>query len=213
MRAAVLDAFFPFTDTFEGNLGFMYLDRVGLVTTGRGHLMDPLPGYAGSMGWAKPDGTPATGNDISAEWLRIKALQSIRDQGGMAYKKYATLFLSPADVDRLTIGKRDTLWAQFRARPCFRDCETWPADAQLGGLSMCWAMGAGFDFPKFAYAASQRDWRTCAAECEATQFPRPVQRNAANKTLFNNAKFAELVGDFETLSYPKVLMPAAGGGV
>jgi hypothetical protein len=67
--------------------------------------------------------------------------------------------------------------------------DDWPADAQLGLLSMSWAMGPGFKFPAFDAAVTDLDFARAATVCSinSTNNPGVVPRNAANKQLFGNA--------------------------
>jgi hypothetical protein len=73
----------------------------------------------------------------------------------------------------------------------FADWDSWPADAQLGVLSMAWAMGAGFPahFPAFSAACKNGDWNLAAANCHINDAGNPGvrPRNDENVTLFKNA--------------------------
>jgi GH24 family phage-related lysozyme (muramidase) len=187
MKTSVREAFPTFTDTFEGKLAFMYLDVKGLVTTGRGNLIDPVPA-AHAIPWKHGVNGPfATGDQITAEWIKVKSLQSMRTRGGVAYGAVTELRMSEEDIDALTFGKLDEMYAYLGRR--FRDLDEWPADAQLGLLSMAWAMGPGFHFPNFEAAARNTAWTVCADECKMNADGNPglIPRNAANKKLFLNA--------------------------
>lgn len=202
MRDAVKAAFNAFTDRFEGHVSFMYCDVLGLVTTGRGNLIDPMP-MALPLPWQKPDGTLATPAEITAEWNRIKGLQSIKMRGGYAYKPYATLFLSNDGIDALCLAKVVQFEGILRGR--FPGWDDWCADAQLGVLSMSWAMGAAFNFPAFVRCANSGDWAGAAANCtiNPTGNPGVIPRNTANRILFGNAAAVAAKGaDPETLFYP-----------
>jgi hypothetical protein len=205
VRASVLAAFPKFTTGFEGHLNFMYLDQhVGpdgspdpLVTTGDGDLIDPV-GAALVLPWVHADGTTASSDEVTAEWTKIKSLKDLAPYGGNAFRDYTTLHLTE---EAIASKVRAQLLANERIlRNYFPDWDDWPADAQMGALSMAWAMGAGFPdgYPKFTQAANRGDWATAAAESTITRNP-PRDRNAADKLLFLNAAASN---DPETLYYP-----------
>ncbi len=217
MKDAVRAYFPAFSDVFEGNLGFMYTDSLGLVTTGRGnlvdngrarsHITDDIGPCSPAMALGLPFrqaytgdnfGALATAEQISAEWWRVKKMwpkvQSV------ACGKYTSLRLTQPDIDALTYSKLDEMWAHLLTR--FTDAEEWPADAQLGLLSMAWAMGPSFSFPRFQQAARARDFRGASLECQMTSGAVPVARNKANVILFVNAA---KTADPDVLNYPTAL--------
>jgi len=203
MKPAVRGSFIAFTEKFEGKCSWMYLDSIGLVTTGRGNLIDPISAALG-LPWKQTSGgnfgADATQDQIVAEWTRVKGLQVMAKGGGYAFSKVTTLRLHPDDVDALTFGKADEMWARLLVR--FPGLDTWPCDAQLGVLSMAWAMGPMFDFPHFLFAANlddEPDFVKMSVECVMTKPPVPVARNAANVQLFLNASKA---ADPDTLYWP-----------
>ncbi len=200
MRPSVRAAFLKFTSQFEGTVPFFYCDVLGLVTIARGSLVDPIS-TALDLPLMQSDGTRANRNEIAAAWRAVKSRQDLRAHGGMAYGGLTTLRLTPAAMDTLTYDKLDANEAQLIAR--FEGYAGWPADAQLGLLSMAWAMGPAFHFPKFALAVAQQDFATASVECQIGQPPVPHERNAANALLFANAGHVvayEL--DYDTLYYP-----------
>src|SRR5271165_5756769 len=209
MKPAVRASFVAFTVPFEGSVSWMYLDILGLVTTGRGNLIDPVSQALG-LPWKQTSGgnfgADATQDQIVAEWTRVKGLQVMAKGGGYAFSKVTTLRLHPDDVDALTFAKADEMWAKLLVR--FPGLASWPCDAQLGVLSMAWAMGPMFAFPHFAQAANDPagpDFVKMSVECIMTKPPVPAARNAANVNLFLNASRA---ADPDVLYWPSVL-PAA----
>lgn len=186
MRDSVIKAFPAFTQRFEGCLRYMYLDVLGLVTTGRGNLIDPLP-MALPLPWKHGDGTPANQEEITEEWQQIKARSSLDKAGGGAYFHLATLLLDQVDVDKLTVKKAMQMDSVLKGR--FPEWDIWPASAQLGALSLAWACGPRFHYPRFEAAAHNQDWVICAEECtiNSTNNPGVMPRNAANKRLFRAA--------------------------
>ncbi|HTQ45372.1 MAG TPA: hypothetical protein VMI75_21590 [Polyangiaceae bacterium] len=192
MTPEVIDAFDDFTDRFEGRVGYMYTDIYGLVTTGRGNLIDPgareslvgaSPSMALGLGWHRStgDATIATDEEVVEAYWAVKrawpATQSTRCESLTSVRLYLS------DINRLTAAKRTQLWTQLLGR--FPDVDAWPSPAQLGLLSMAWAMGAYFAFPRFEEAARAADWARCAAECPIRDGS--AARNAANVELFLGA--------------------------
>jgi len=219
MRPSARAGFVPLTDDFEGCLNHMYTDSIGLVTTGRGNLIDPgrarnaatdpqngsSSARAKALPWQMPDGSLAGPVTVDAAFWDVKnAWPSVQS---VACARLTSIRLSRAAVDSLTLSKLDQIWTQLVGR--FPYLPTAPADAQLGHVSMAWAMGAGFQFPHFQAAAAQGDWNTCATECQMTRPPVPVRRNAANRRLFTNATLA---ADPDVLYYPRDLAAEAAQG-
>lgn len=183
MRDAVRNAFVTFTTGFEGMVTFMYLDDLGLVTTGMGNLIDP-EAYALNLPWIIPGRGPATTAEVRHAWEAVKARQDLRMRGGMAFRNLSVPRLAQANVDALVQGKLAANEHELiRFFPSF---EAWCADAQLALLSMAWGMGADFapKFPAFCKAvnAAPPDWLTAATECHESNGA--IARNLANKRLF-----------------------------
>jgi hypothetical protein len=80
---------------------------------------------------------------------------------------------------------------------------------------MSWALGSGFDFPKFVAAVNRPrpDFKAAAAASFIYDPGNPIGgRNAANRQLFLNAAHAVERGhDISTLFYPQALQAAALG--
>jgi len=206
MRQSVRDAFRDFSTRFEGCLNFPYLDVLGLVTTGIGNLIDPVE-LALGLPW-EIDGAPATADQIRDGWHLVKNRQEKRGRGGWAFAQDSSLRLTPAGIDELLARKLDEVDAYLARR--FSGYATWPADAQLGTLSMAWAMGPAFQFPKFAFAVEALDFTTAADECRMNAAGNPglAPRNTANRLLFLNAAAVLAYGwDADTLWYPAALGP------
>lgn len=206
MRDAVRQAFQAYTERFEGAVRWMYLDVRGLCTTAIGNLIDPIETALG-LPFVRPDGMPATRDEIATEWRRVKALQSMAKLGGYAFRNVTTLRLTPAGVVDIVDAKLDAVDKQLAAR--FSGYKDWPADAQLGTLSLAWACGAAFRFTRFEAAVSALDFDTAARESQmdATGNPGLRPRNAAQLVLFSNAARVLAGGDYspETLYWPEAL--------
>lgn len=165
----------------------MYLDVLGLVTTGMGNLIDPMSTALG-LPWVDETGTQGSQNDIAAEWQAVKSNGALAHQGAQAAKAVTRLRLGDADIQALVLDKLDRNEGILKSYAAFANFDNWPADAQLALLSMAWAMGPGFGpgFPHFAQAVSANDFATAAGDCEmnASGNPGLVRRNAANRQAF-----------------------------
>jgi hypothetical protein len=234
MRQVVRTAFPGFTDSFEANLMFPYTDVLGLVTTGRGDLIDfgkarrydadPIVGtssdYAESLPWTQ-FGAPADKSVVHDQfWLVKRAWPAVQS---FACGKLTNIRLSPQAVDDLSFKKLDEMWSTLLS--FFPGAEAWCADAQLGLISMSWALGEHFSpmFPHFTLAANTGDWDvvagppgdvntvlTARGQCwmkdgspgqlSANLNPGLRKRNIATKVLFTNAKLSK---DPDTLYFPQ----------
>jgi hypothetical protein len=190
MHTDVRDLWHLYSEPLEGRVSWMYRDVKGLVTTAVGVLIDPIA-LAVRLPWRRVDGGSATVGDVAAEWRRVKALPP-----GLHAAHYR------GDV-RLTAQSIDDLvQVRLRAndgflRGTFDAWDDWPADAQLGTLSLAWAVGADLgDWPKFKTACRARRWRVAAIESQiqATSNPGIVPRNEAQRICFRNAARVERAG-------------------
>ena len=183
MRPSVTAVFPAFTADFEGCTRYLYLDVKGLVTTGRGNLVDPMPA-ALALPWKRHDGSLASSTEVAEAWQTVKGAQWLCQHGGAAFATLTTLRLDPADVDALTLAKLRQNDAALAGRFPFWD--DLPASAQLAVHSLAWACGPAFRFPLLEAALADRDWATCADECQMDETGNPGlrPRNAADRALF-----------------------------
>lgn len=198
MRPAVRDAFVAFTSPLEGVVPWMYADVKGLVTTAIGNLIDPMSA-AMPLPWRRPNGTPASSEEVSAEWLRVKNDPNAARLGHRYTQRITSLRLTDDGVRDLVFRKLDENDAYLRKR--FPDFEEWPADAQLATHSMAWACGPAFRFPRLEAALRARNWLAAADECHISTAGNPgiVPRNAENRKLYKNAAYA---ADPDVLHWP-----------
>lgn len=218
MHQTVRAAFRAFSTMFEGAVSFMYLDIKGLVTCGVGNLIDPielaldLPWRWRSKGGAARPGELASQAEIRREWDGLKARTDLAHLGHRAAEKVAMLELDEGAIMALIVYRLDSNEAILKRHPAFAALEDWPADAQLGLLSMAWAMGPGFGrgWPRFSAACMREDFTAAADACRMADAANPglVPRNVANRILFRNAGVVARAGrDRAPLSYPAALAP------
>lgn len=223
MFPAVQSNFPSFSARFEGRVPYMYLDVKGLVTVGVGNLVDPVTEaqalpfrFKNKPGIAAP-GSPASPDQIAAEWQTLKSNTSLTTRGFKACEPVTQLELSDDAIDSLILDRLTKNESFLKRQQWFQGFDTWPADAQLGLLSMAWAMGPGGPggFPNFRAACQQLDFNAAAAECRMSEAGNPglVPRNNANVTLFSNAAIvlgsaAQANLDRANLYYPRALTAA-----
>lgn len=188
MRRTVASSFGAFTRCFEGALSHMYLDVLGLPTCGYGNLIDTAPA-ACALPWLRTDGSFASRDEVIAEWALVRSHKDMARLGGVAFAAITKLRLDELGVANLlhsVLQRNDE--AMKRRYP---DWESWPACAQLACLSLCWACGVGYDFPRMDRALLNRDFDTAAREIRMTPEHNPGNhleaRNHANELLMRNA--------------------------
>jgi GH24 family phage-related lysozyme (muramidase) len=223
MHPEVAAAWRAFTEPLEGYVTSMYCDVKGLITTGCGNLIDPEPA-ALQLPWKHANGELATVGEISAAW---RALKAQRDKYAKLHWKYAAqlndLRLSDRDIDVLVLNKLNSNVAYLRRT--FSRWDTFPADGQLGILSMAWAVGPGFTkaFGNFTRLVLEGDWGGTiakdasggyAAKIREAGNPGIVPRNARNRLCFANAELvARGAFDVDRLNWPNVVPPTPSATV
>ncbi|MEU2870539.1 peptidoglycan-binding domain-containing protein [Streptomyces olivoreticuli] len=199
MRQAVSDNFAAFSARLEGRVAHMYLDNKRNVTIGIGNKIDPLSdalnlAASGAQLFCDATGDPASDAEITDEWNRVKFSTGP-----------AQLHLEQSGIDNLVANKLNSTEAALLA--FFPAFPTWPADAQMGLLSLGWAMGPNGlkppAFPNFHDAVGLRAWFRAARECNMAGSDL-VKRNAADRGLFRNAAVSEEppASDPDTLFMP-----------
>jgi hypothetical protein len=215
---SVKAAFRAFNEPFEGVVPWMYLDIKGLVTVGVGNLIDPLE-LAVRLPFrlrAEPH-TAASPAQIAEEWRRIKGNAALARAGCRACEPLTELALDDPGIDALIAARLAGNEESLKKAASFRQFDAWPADAQLGLLSMAWALGPGGPprFPRFAAACRNLDFAAAVTNCAIDEQGNPgvAARNHANRTLFQNAAVVQAGGsgagyDPSELHYPVVLAGA-----
>lgn len=185
MRNAGLNAYWAFTDSFEGWLDYPYGDFhhdpdgkvTPLVTTGRGNLIDPISEMINLPWYHRLTRLPASKGEITDAFLHVKAAVSLARLGGRAFEQLTDLRLSKEAINDLCTKKLLANEAFLRNRRAFSKYDEWCCDGQILTMSMCWAMGSGFKFPTleseimgegfhpdFEGHFSGRDWQKLAGE-------------------------------------------------
>lgn len=207
MHKSVRDAFIPFTVPLEGSVNHLYLDIKGLCTTAIGVLVDPVE-LALQLPWKRHDGSLATHDEIRADWHRLKSRQELRKKHYKYAATVTSIRLDDSDVRAVVLRKLDTFEAHLKRT--FTAWDTFPADAQLGVLSIAWAVGPAFTktFTNFTKYALAGNWTgagvSCAIRYDNNPGVRP--RNDANVLCFANAAtVVELGMERDVLHWPNMV--------
>lgn len=187
----------------------MYLDVKGLVTTCVGNLID-TPHEAAKLPWRHgAEGPLVTRDEVFAAWHALKARQDLAKKHWRFAAQLNDLRLTEEAMDELVAKKRGEFYAYMKQHH-FPAIDDYPADAQLGLLSMAWACGPGFarTFRNFARWAVDGNWASAAAACKIREEGNPgiVPRNKANRICFGNAAIViQRNLDRERLHWPATL--------
>lgn len=189
MHESVKKAFTGFAEQFDGRVSWMYLNIFGLVTTAVGISIDPLELAIELPFVRKEDGTRASTREIRAEWSMIKAESTLVSLGYWACQERTRLRLEDEDIDNLVLNR--VLANERMLRRTFPAWEDWPADAQLGVLSMAWVLGPEFTktWRDFTLACLSGDWADAARKCAMREWGDTCvkSRNRVNAELFGHA--------------------------
>jgi GH24 family phage-related lysozyme (muramidase) len=196
MQDSVAQAFFTFSTQFEGRVEYMYVDVKDLVTVGIGDLIDPI-GIALQLPFVfKTDQSPATPDDITADWNTVKTTPGLPQQGHLACAPLTKLMLTDDSINALVQQKATANESTLKQTTEFSGYDLWPADAQLALLSMAWAMGPAFaqsgNWPSLRTDVAAADWQSAANDAKMAEAANPglIPRNVADAVLFRNAAFA-----------------------
>lgn len=162
---------------WEGVCEWMYLDVVGLVTTGIGNLLK-TPDAACELPWLLPDGSPAEEADIRRGWADVKG--SKPGKRASAYKLVCGLRLAEEDVQALVEQRLENefLPGLRKLVPGFEDYPE-PARECLVDLAYNLGLRGLGKFTTFLAAVRSRSYLAAARSC-SVKTSRP-ERNAWRK--------------------------------
>lgn len=197
IRPNVEHIFPGYSRDLEGTFTSLYSDLRRLVSTGVGFLVDPISRCLALEWWIGD--RRATDREVIDDWHAIKdrALKMTDEE----MKHWVAKIQAPLTSVRLNSDYIDQLLLK-KARANFDyivshlipELVDAPADAQLGALSLSWAIGAGFDKTspprtEFIAAANAGDWITAGAHARLRESNNPgvVERNKRQDLCFSNA--------------------------
>jgi GH24 family phage-related lysozyme (muramidase) len=208
MQPAVTQIFISFTNKFEGTINYMYLDIKGGLTTGIGNLIDSVAA-AQALPWlVNGSNAAASAAQVATEWNKVKNAPGAAAGGArVTAPPFTMLHLAPDAIQTLVTNKLNANAAAVKQNASFASFDQWPADAQLGVMSMMWALGGFSAFPTFAKACAAQDWATAAQQCHLQDSNNPgvAPRNQADVLLFTNAAAVKA----QKLDYSKLYWPNA----
>jgi GH24 family phage-related lysozyme (muramidase) len=167
----------------EGNVPWLYLDSLGLVTVGVGHLVTSVASAA-MLPFALPSGGAAGAAAICREYDQVQVLEAGQLTGYYALR--TTLRLSQAAIDGLLDADLASLALALEHR--LRGFVGYPAPAREALLDMGFQLGpSGLldKFPRMCAAAANGEWAVCAEECHSLGISEA--RNQARVALFQQA--------------------------
>lgn len=187
MKQVVHDNFISFNRVFEGFTTWFYLDVKGYVTIGMGNLVDPI--VPTLLKFSDIQGTPVSWSTVLDEWNVVKSMYSYRLKGGYEFRNHTLLRASTESIE--TLIKSELCSFETTLKTHFSNWDEYPADGQLGILSMAWALGPNFPthWPKFTRLVLDGKWGEAGNESHMSEYGNPgiKPRNAANRALFINA--------------------------
>lgn len=198
MRQAVGIIFPAFTTSFEGYCFHPYCDVLGKITTALGFLCNTMADFW-QVPWKVGDRL-ATYAEVSAAFIALRATTyDLWRHGGDtdAMKAVTNIRITRADADALTLKRLRAFEVVDRARVGSVTWDALCADAQLVTMSVAWACGSEFRFPKFLAALQRGDFARlvdgvfadgcCACEVFMPPAANPgnnlTRRNLANQAL------------------------------
>ena len=167
----------------EGYTTWMYIDTRGLVTIGRGDLIDPIE-LAHELDWVVGVRN-ATPQEVIRDWNIVKSRQDLKNRGGQSvvFGALTTVRLTASSIDRIVQKTINCMWSVLKTR--LPDIETWPADAQEAILRWAWGNGPNAHYPLMFGALATKNFRIAAIQSDWTG-EQGETRTIITK-LFNNA--------------------------
>lgn len=165
---------------YEGYVEHMYLDGMGHVTIGVGHLLSTVTD-AQKLSLHKDDGTSATKEEIKAEYENIE--KQPPNMHANRYGKIATLRMKRSDIESLTNKHIRTFGRELRR--IYSDFDKYPSEARLALFDMIFNLGMTKlrnKWPSLNKRVFAREWGEAAKHCHRQGIQ--ASRNSYVKNLF-----------------------------
>lgn len=176
------------TRKFEGTIPYMYLDTVGAVTVGTGHMI-PDANAASRLNMKLADnGAAATEAQKKSEWGAIKARPAAKVAS--YYRQFTSLRMTPDDATALLredMGRSETDLATI-----FTNWSSLPPAAREALVDMCFNLGKTrfLKFRNLILACKAGDWQRAADESHRNGIP--AARNDEVRALFEGLAITPL---------------------
>jgi len=148
MHQSASNQIIDYLTSFEAFVPWMYLDSLGLVTTGIGNLLDPYSTYGKKVSFSRrSDGGRATDAEVKAEFDMVKSKAvaggHAPQAGFQSYKAFESITKLRASKEDVDAAVRTALKAHEAAAVQYfgRDFTTLPADVQVVLVQMSYAGG------------------------------------------------------------------------
>lgn len=151
---------------YEGNVPHMYLDSLGHVTIGVGHLVRNLRNALKLnlvVAGGERAGAIATKEQLTADYENVK--KQPPGQLAYKYKKYTKLIMKVVEVNRLTNKHIKSFYSELKR--LFPEFDDYPTEARLALLDIIFNLGMTKlrkEWPKLNKAVKIKDWTEAAAE-------------------------------------------------
>ena len=168
---------------YEGAIPFMYLDALGNVTAGAGHLLADVEA-AQSLPFTHINGIPATPEEIAAEFNYMRSFLPAMGRG--YYARKTVLRLSSDAISTVLDGDIAAKERDLSARISgFADFPTPVKQALTDMAFQCGINHLISGFPHLVAAVRARNWMECAEHCHRKDAQQ--ERNDATANLFRVA--------------------------
>jgi GH24 family phage-related lysozyme (muramidase) len=171
-------------ERFEGSVPHMYLDSLGNVTIGIGHLLPKEGAVINLTMQHKTTHEIASSYDKRKEFNKINALP--KGYKTNFYASHTNLYISQANIILLTLDHIKTFREELTN--LYKDFDYFPTPAQEALFDMIFNLGAtrlSKGFPKFNRAVRDKDWGKAAEECGRRDVQ--TERNDEIKRLLQEA--------------------------
>ncbi len=184
-------------EKYEGRVSHLYLDTVGKVTVGVGHMVPNKAAMANVVMYKKGANnslTLATLAEKYAEYEAIKKLSFGQRFGASSYKKHTTLVMKDTDINTQRNKHVQSFYKELTgyyttANGFAKDFDAMPVDGQKGLFDMVFNLGITKlkgQYTKMNFLIKQRKWAEAAKESNRKGIG--PTRNKLVKSLFNAAE-------------------------
>jgi GH24 family phage-related lysozyme (muramidase) len=167
-------------EKYEGKVPHMYLDSVGYVTVGVGHLLSSVAA-AQALAFRNSKNVPATRDEIKADYEAVK--KQPPNRLAAMYKKYTELTLPTVDIDKLTDKHIESFERELKQ--VYTGFDGFPTEARLALFDIIFNVGMTnlrTAWPNFNAAIKAKDWQK-AADSSSRKPPVSPARNKYVKDL------------------------------
>jgi GH24 family phage-related lysozyme (muramidase) len=166
MRQTAIPIFEAKTRALEGVIPWPYLDTRRIVTIGIGHAVESRAEWLSLPFDLDPLQSPATSYAyFDLVWSLLHSLSFGPDLAAGWYASKSTLRLTDQAISALF--QSDVTKLETYAGGIFSGYDDYGCDAQMGSMSMIFALGPGgiHGFPRCCAAIRAGDWATAADQC------------------------------------------------